>query len=340
MKMLFVSGGRLTAVMAVLMSMAGCTGLDEPMRASVFEGEKMVAPAGPPSASDTYTSKVGDTLYSVAWKESLDYRALALWNGLSPEAGLKPGQQLRLIPPVVEGEPRPLEDDFGPIGDIHALQQGKTGVRTSPSSQTAQTQSGSGAQTFGVQDHRGAAPIVETGALSNQQLANQSAAKPPAAQPSQKQIAATPDNSKAQLVAKANQLQTSNAMATPPPGALRWQRPTVGSLARSYSSDDVTRKGVHISGREGQAIKAAEAGKVVYSGTGLVGYGNLVIVKHNNNYLSAYGNNRKNLVKEGEMVTAGQQIAEMGRSDKGDPLLHFEIRYQGKPINPASVLAL
>lgn len=335
--------------MAAAMLVVGCSVLDEPMRASIFEGEKMVAPAGPPSASDTYTTKAGDTLYSVAWKENLDYRALAIWNGLSPEASLRAGQQLRLIPPVVEGEPRPVGDDLGPIGDIHALQQGKAGVQTYPSSaaQTAQSQPSSGAQTFGVQDHQGAAPIEEPGKKvaaqtsqqTSQQLAQQ-ASQQPKTQPSQQKIAATPDNSKGQLLAKANQLQTSQALAAPPPGALRWQRPTVGSLARSYAPNDMTRKGVHISGREGQAIKAAEAGKVVYSGTGLVGYGNLVIVKHNNNYLSAYGNNRKNLVKEGEMVTVGQQIAEMGRSDKGDALLHFEIRYQGKPINPASVLAL
>jgi lipoprotein NlpD len=293
------------------------------MRAPVFEGEKMVARAGPPSASDTYVTKAGDTLYSVAWNENLDVRALALWNGLSPEAGISPGQRLSLTPPVHESEAVQLSgDEFGPIGDIHALQQGKAGTQASPSlaqqaAPVTQPQTRSQAQTFGVQDEP--APVQ---------------------MPSKQAIAATPDNSKSQLVAKASQLQASNAAAAPSSGRLNWQRPTVGTLVRSYSPDDVTRKGVHIGGREGQPIKATEAGKVVYSGTGLVGYGNLVIVKHDNNYLSAYGNNKKNLVKEGDMVTAGQQVAEMGRSDKGDPLLHFEIRYQGKPINPASVLSL
>lgn len=318
MSRLFLSGGGLVAALML----AGCTALDEPMRAPVFEGEKMVARAGPPSATDVHVVKAGDTLYSVAWKENLDPRALALWNGLSPDAGLSSGQQLRLTPPVHEGETLAATgDEFGPIGDIHALQQGKAGVQTYPQSsrqsQASQPQGQSQAQTFGVQDH-GAAPVLE---------------------PSKKEIAATPDNTKGQLVAKASKLQAATA-AAPPSGKLHWQKPTVGTLVRTYSPDDVTRKGVHIGGREGQAIKAAEAGKVVYSGTGLVGYGNLVIVKHDNNYLSAYGNNRKNLVKEGDVVTAGQQVAEMGRSDKGDPLLHFEIRYQGKPINPASVLSL
>lgn len=302
--------------------LAGCTGLDEPMRAPVFEGEKMVARAGPPPSADTYVVKSGDSLYSIAWKENLDPKALAIWNGLLADAAIFSGQQLRLTPPVHETEALVASsDDFGPIGDIHALQQGKPGTQTYPhltqQSFASQGQNQAEAQTYGVRDS-GAAPVVE---------------------PGKKELAATPDNTKSQLVAKASQLQASNA-AAPSSGKLRWQKPAVGTLVRSYSPDDVTRKGVHIGGREGQPIKAAEAGKVVYSGTGLVGYGNLVIVKHDNNYLSAYGNNRKNLVKEGDMVTAGQQVAEMGRSDKGEPLLHFEIRYQGKPINPASVLSL
>lgn len=84
---------------------------------------------------------------------------------------------------------------------------------------------------------------------------------------------------------------------------------------------------------------AAESGKVVYSGSGLVGYGNLIIIKHNNNYLSAYGYNKKLLVKEGDKVLKGERIAQMGSPRTGtDPVLHFEIRKQGKPINPLSLL--
>ena len=89
----------------------------------------------------------------------------------------------------------------------------------------------------------------------------------------------------------------------------------------------------------GQPVLAAEKGKVVYSGSGLVGYGNLIIVKHNNTYLSAYGYNKKLLVKEGEEVVRGEQIAEMGSARNGEePSLHFEIRRSGKPVNPLPLL--
>ena len=105
-----------------------------------------------------------------------------------------------------------------------------------------------------------------------------------------------------------------------------------------FDADDPARKGVKISGRDGNAIRAAEGGKVVYSGSRLIGYGRLIIVKHNDNYLSAYGHNRKILVKEGDQVTKGQKIAEMGTVSNGDPLLHFEIRRDGKPVDPLRLL--
>ncbi len=120
---------------------------------------------------------------------------------------------------------------------------------------------------------------------------------------------------------------------------LSWRWPTKGRVVQTYSSRDRNRKGIRISGHPGQPVKAAEAGRVVYSGSGLVGYGNLIIVKHNNNYLSAYGYNRKLLVKEGDKVAGGDRIADMGSPRKGaEPLLHFEIRKQGKPVNPLGLL--
>ena len=98
------------------------------------------------------------------------------------------------------------------------------------------------------------------------------------------------------------------------------------------------RSGVKIAGAQGQGIRSAESGKVVYSGSGLIGYGRLIIVKHNDKYLSAYGHNRKILVAEGDQVTKGQKIAEMGAANDGKPLLHFEIRRDGKPVDPLRLL--
>jgi lipoprotein NlpD len=116
---------------------------------------------------------------------------------------------------------------------------------------------------------------------------------------------------------------------------LHWKWPTLGSVVRKYSKTDHRRQGIRISGREGQRITAAESGKVVYSGNGLIGYGNLVIIKHDSIYLSAYAHNRRIFVKEGMKVSKGSLISEMGIApDSKKAALHFEIRKNGKPVDP------
>lgn len=97
-------------------------------------------------------------------------------------------------------------------------------------------------------------------------------------------------------------------------------------------------KGIDIAGNEGDPVLAASDGQVVYSGSGLRGYGNLVIIKHTDDYISAYAHNRQILVKQGQTVKRGQQIAELGKSDAEVPKLHFEIRRQGKPVDPLKYL--
>lgn len=119
---------------------------------------------------------------------------------------------------------------------------------------------------------------------------------------------------------------------------LVWQWPSQGELISTFNAKDSQRQGIQISGKSGQLIVAAAAGKVVYSGSALAGYGQLLIIKHNETYLSAYGHNRKILVQEGDAITTGQPIAEMGSFGVERPLLHFEIRAAGKPINPLKVL--
>ncbi len=119
---------------------------------------------------------------------------------------------------------------------------------------------------------------------------------------------------------------------------LRWQWPTKGKITRTFSAKDQTRKGIEIAGQFGQEVQAAESGKVVYSGSGLIGYGKLIIVKHNGEYLSAYGHNRKLLVKEGDQVSRGMRIAEMGENGAGGAVLHFEVRHNGIPVDPLALL--
>ena len=121
-------------------------------------------------------------------------------------------------------------------------------------------------------------------------------------------------------------------------GKIYWQWPTNGLIINKFSKRSATRKGIDIAGRLGQPVKAAAAGKIVYSGSGLRGYGRLIIVQHNERFLSAYAHNRKLLVKEGQQVKQGQRIAEMGKSGTDRVKLHFEIRSNGTPVNPLRYL--
>jgi lipoprotein NlpD len=118
----------------------------------------------------------------------------------------------------------------------------------------------------------------------------------------------------------------------------KWMWPTNGRITSNFRADDSSRNGIDISGKEGQSIIAAAPGEVVYSGSGLIAYGELIIIKHSDQFLSAYAHNRKRLVSEGQKVTAGTQIAEMGRNDRNQVLLHFEIRLNGTPRNPLTYL--
>lgn len=127
-------------------------------------------------------------------------------------------------------------------------------------------------------------------------------------------------------------------VATPAPSPFAFRWPADGPVLGGYVSGDPTKQGVDIAGKAGQPVRAAADGVVVYSGSGLVGYGELIIVKHNDEWLTAYGHNRARLVNEGQLVKAGQQIAEMGRSGAARDMLHFEIRYNGKPVDPLAYL--
>ncbi|MDH5571684.1 MAG: peptidoglycan DD-metalloendopeptidase family protein [Gammaproteobacteria bacterium] len=119
---------------------------------------------------------------------------------------------------------------------------------------------------------------------------------------------------------------------------IQWFWPTKGTIISRYSASDPGKKGLDIAGKSGQAINAAASGVVVYSGNGLRGYGNLIIIKHDDTYFSAYAHNQKILVKEAEKVKFGQRIADMGSTDTDKPMLHFEIRRNGKPSNPMNYL--
>jgi len=133
----------------------------------------------------------------------------------------------------------------------------------------------------------------------------------------------------------------STGAPRPPPRAAQsvaWLWPTDGVVIAGYGASTKTQSGIHIGGQRGQPVRAASAGRIVYAGTGLAGYGHLLIVKHNDDYLSAYGHNDRLLAKEGDVVAAGDKIASMGIGPGRRPLLHFEIRRSGEPVDPIRYL--
>lgn len=130
----------------------------------------------------------------------------------------------------------------------------------------------------------------------------------------------------------------SNVQATTKGGSLTWGWPVTGQLLKQFSSEGVGSKGIDIAGKRGDIVKASADGVVVYAGEGLVGYGKLIILRHNDEYITAYAHNDRLIAGEGQRVKLGQNIAELGSTGTDRDKLHFEIRYKGKPIDPITIL--
>jgi lipoprotein NlpD len=247
--------------------------------------------------------KKGDTLYSIALDYGQDYRELAAWNNLEDPGLIKIDQRLRLFPQDSVGEattaqPTPLP---APVA---------APVFSEPKARKL--------------------PYSEQALAQLKMPASRAAATPPPsvpakAQPSTKSPAAHATPTPAQKETPASD------------GKMIWEWPAQGRLLYGFGQG-ANQKGVGIEGRSGQLVLAAAPGKVVYSGSGLRGYGKLIIIKHNASYLSVYAHNSQILVKEGQTVAKGQKIAEIGDTDSDRLALHFEIRRLGKPIDPLQYL--
>lgn len=161
------------------------------------------------------------------------------------------------------------------------------------------------------------------------------AAQPPV-QSAPQPAAPVVENKAVPAPAPAPQSPAVSSSGTRTVAGIVWQRPTTGKVIADFGGGN---KGVDIAGNAGQPVLAAADGKVVYAGSGLRGYGNLVIIQHNSSFLTAYGHNQKLLVGEGQQVKRGQQVALMGNTDASRTQLHFEVRQTGKPVNPNSYIA-
>ena len=148
----------------------------------------------------------------------------------------------------------------------------------------------------------------------------------------------TPVTTTTQVETTTNDTPINANVVAPVASNVAWQWPTQGNVIQGFSNSDGGNKGIDISGSRGQAVKAAASGRVVYAGNALRGYGNLIIIKHNDDFLSAYAHNDKILVSDQQEVKAGQEIAKMGSTGTNAVKLHFEIRYKGKSVDPVRYL--
>ena len=174
-------------------------------------------------------------------------------------------------------------------------------------------------------------PVSSTNVVTSPAPANTASAPAPASNTASVRPPASAANPPNASTPANNLANTDSAEET-----VSFQWPTRGNVLAGF--DEVKNKGIDIAGKAGDPVLAAADGKVVYAGSGLRGYGNLVILKHNNTYLTAYAHNQSLLVKEDQAIKRGQKIAEMGNSDADQVKLHFEIRRQGKPVDPAKYL--
>jgi lipoprotein NlpD len=288
------------------------------------------------STGATYRVVRGDTLYAIAFRNGVDFRELAAWNGIEPPYRIYAGQDLRLGPPAGE-QSSPRAAAVAPAAPARAPE-----IAAAATPSASPTQNGKPAATGGgMFEDVPATP-------SEPPRAEATSASAPASHSESADVLAAPPAAAAPPPAKATVTETPVKPAPPPKateeaavnnaGGLVWRWPGKGPLIGSFVAGDQTRQGIDIGGTAGDPVLAAADGEVVYSGNGLLGYGELIIVKHNANFLSAYGHNRKRLVKEGDRIKAGEQIAEMGSSASARDEVHFEIRKNGKPVNPIDYL--
>lgn len=307
---------RLLALFSLPLLLSAC--MTQPPAPSVERGTPAPAAKAPaaaaaaavPSGPGYYTVKRGDTLYRIALEHGQDYREVAAWNNIPLPAGaIKEGQVLRVLPPGADSGSGTVVSK--PLGGGAVVESRP--LDAAPAAAVAAD---------GVKRE----PRVGKEAYSDEAYARLNRSEPPKADAAAAPVAAAPTAAAA----------ASTAAPAAGPDDVAWAWPSAGKLLAPYSESG--NKGLDLGGKPGDAVLAAADGKVVYAGNGLRGYGELVIVKHNATFLSAYAHNRKILVKEGQSVTRGQRIAEMGNTDADAVKLHFEIRKQGKPVDPAQYL--
>ncbi len=320
-------------IAALVLTLAACA---SPGPAPVRERSGSLdrtAPDGDPR--DYYTVKKGDTLYSIAFDHRRDYKDLAAWNNLGDANVIRIGQQLRVRPP---------DSAAAAAGDtLREAGAGESGVIANPvildpSVDAPGEEPGAAAPAVSLKRE----PKVGKQPYSVEALAQLRRGDELERAGAATQVAITAPANEIDAGAKALEGKPGEAGSEVGPndvnnaGGVEWGWPGRGKLIGRF--DESANKGVDIAGKPGEPVYAAASGRVTYVGSGIRGYGNLVIIMHDNDYISAYAHNRKILVKEKQRVDRGQKIAELGDSDANQPKLHFEIRRKAMPVDPLKYL--
>lgn len=289
-------------------------------------GTRTEKPVMAEADGNVYVVQKGDTLSRIAAAQKLKVRDLVAWNGLADPNKVEVGDRLRLSPP--------------PPGSVPAAEAGAV-AEARPVSVGGPTESKplSAGQAVPLPDKLKREPMGGKQPYSEKALARASGAEEGAkARPEQKMEPKPDVRPEAKPEAKPPVTAPASPSAIKPEVLAKtdWSWPVSGKILRNF--DGNASKGIDIAGNLGDPVLAAGNGKVVYAGTGIRGYGKLVIIKHDAQFLSAYANNSQILVKEGQQVTRGQKIAKVGKLEEGEPMLHFEIRREGKPADPVKFL--
>lgn len=277
--------------------------------------------------ANTYKVSKGDTMFLIAYLAGIDVKELAAMNNMSEPYSLKVGQLLKVsscstktvtttvpvkeeaktVKAAVQSTPTPPPVTYTP--GANGTQIGSDGTIIGPVKSTVGTVAPTVSQPTKAVVATAATPVTTTPAVT------------------------TPT-----VTATTSVPETPSYTESPAASNVAWQWPTSGSIAQGFSNAEGGNKGIDIAGSKGQAVKAAASGRVVYAGNALRGYGNLIIIKHNDDFLSAYAHNDKILVNDQQEVKAGQEIAKMGSTGTNSVKLHFEIRYKGKSVDPVRYL--
>jgi lipoprotein NlpD len=311
-------------VVGVCTALTGCTtgrpapvvertgGSKPAVSAPASAAKQVLAPRATEAGPEFYSVKPGDTLYSIALEHGLDYRDLAVWNGVDNPGSLRVGQQLRVVGQPSAVVAAPLKTPGGSV-EAKPLGVGPTAVPL-----PAPITSGPGVM---ISEPKAVRLPYSEQAMS--QLAKSDASPAIRVEPPRADTRPEP-----KADASSEPARTSEDIG--------WTWPVKGKILSTFNG--TTSKGIDIAGKRGQPVLASAAGRVIFSGTGVRGMGKFVVIKHSEAFISVYAHNEELLVKYGQNVARGQKIAEMGNSDADQVKLHFEIRRLGSPVDPQKLL--